>query len=88
MASGGNVISNPLQKEFEYYLSHQNEIVEKYDGKYVVIKDSIVVGVYDNELIAVAETRKSHELGTFLVQKVSPGDTEYSQTFHSRVVFS
>ena len=33
------------------------------------------------------ETEKSHKIGTFLVQKVSKGDTEYSQTFHSRVVF-
>ena len=80
-------MSSPLQKEFQYYLSHQNEMVEEYDGKYVVIKDSVVVGVYDDELTAVTETQKSHELGTFLVQKVSSGDAEYTQTFCSRVVF-
>ncbi len=81
-------MSSPLQEEFQYYLSHQNEMVEEYDGKYVVIKDGVVVGVYDDELTAVTETQKSHELGTFLVQKVSQGDSEYSQNFHSRVVFS
>ena len=81
-------MSSPLQKEFQYYLSHQNEMVEEYDGKYVVIKDGVVVGVYDDELTAVTETQKSHDLGTFLVQKVSQGDSEYSQNFHSRVVFS
>lgn len=80
-------MSSPLQREFEYYLAHQAELVEKYDGKYIVIKDGVVVGEYNNELTAVTETQKSHELGTFLVQKVSEGDSEYSQTFHSRVVF-
>ena len=81
-------MSSPLQEEFQYYLSHQEEIVAEYDGKYVVIKGGVVVGVYDDELTAVMETQKSHELGTFLVQKVSQGDSEYSQNFHSRVVFS
>ena len=81
-------MSSPLQKEFKYYLAHQSEMVEKHDGKFIVIKDCKVLGVYDNELTAIAETRKEHQLGTFLVQFVSPGDAAYSQTFHSRVVFS
>ena len=84
---GGAIMSSPLQREFEFYLSHQNELVEKYDGKYIVIKDGAVIGDYDDELTAVTVTQKLHELGTFLVQKVSEGDAEYSQTFHSRVGF-
>ncbi len=80
-------MSSPLQPEFEFYLSHQDEMVEKYDGKYIVIKNEAVLGAYDDELSAVTETQRSHELGTFLVQKVSSGDAEYSQTFHSRAVF-
>ena len=77
-----------LEKEFEYYLAHQAELVAKYDGKYVAIAGQAIVGAFDDELTAVTETQKSHELGTFLIQKVSEGDTEYSQTFHSRAVFS
>ena len=79
---------NQLEKEFAYYLDHQDEMVKKYDGKYIVIKDSKVLGDYDDELIAITETQKSHELGTFLVQLVSKGTSAYTQTFHSRVVFS
>ncbi len=81
-------MSSPLQREFEFYLSHQDELVEKYDGKYIVIKDGVVIGDYDDDLTAVTATQKLHELGTFLVQKVSEGDAEYSQIFHSRVGFS
>ena len=81
-------MSSPLQPEFEFYLAHQDELVKQYDGRYIAIKDQAVLAAYDSELIAVTETQKSHELGTFLVQKVSAGNSEYSQTFHSRAVFS
>ncbi len=80
--------TSSLQAAFDYYLDHQDEMVEKYDGKYIVIKDGDVLGVFDDQLTAVTETKKSHELGTFLVQKVSKGDAEYSQTFHTRAVFT
>jgi hypothetical protein len=81
-------MSTSLKKEFEYYIAHQDEMVEKYDGKFVVLKDGQVLGAYEDELAAINETKKTHELGTFLVQKVSKGTSAYSQTFHSRVVFS
>lgn len=80
-------MTNSLDKEFRYYIEHQDEMVEKYNGKIIVIKDGVVLGAFDDELAAVTETKISQELGTFLVQKVSPGDAAYSQTFHSRVVF-
>ena len=63
-------------------------MVEKYNGRVIVLKGGQVLGVYDTELDALTEIQRAHELGTFLVQKVSAGDTEYSQTFHSRVMFS
>ncbi len=81
-------MNNSLQQEFKFYIEHQDEMVKKYDGKFIVIKDGLVLGAFDDELTAVTETRKAHELGTFLVQRVSPGDAAYSQTFHSRVIFS
>ena len=81
-------MESPLKKQFQYYLDHQKELVEKHNGKFVVIKDEKVVGEYENELRAIAESQKQGlKVGTFLVQFVSPGDTAYKQTFHSRVVF-
>ena len=76
-----------LEKEFNYYLEHQEELVKKYNGKFLVIKDCNVIGAYDSELEAVEETAKEHELGTFLVQKCEPGSESYTQTYHSRVAF-
>jgi len=80
-------MGNILQQEFEFYLAHQDELVKKYDGKYIVLKGQKVIGVFDDELSAVTETQKSHELGTFLVQLAEPGNSAYSQTFHSRAAF-
>ncbi len=76
-----------LEKEFRFYIDHQEDMVEQYDGKVIVIKEGLVLGAYDDELTAVTETKKTHQLGTFLVQRVSPGDAAYTQTFHSRVAF-
>lgn len=78
----------PLVSDFRYYLEHQDEIVRKYNGKFVVIKNGSIIGAYDNEIQAVEEARKSHELGSFLVQHVTPGKDEYTEVFHSRVAFN
>ena len=76
-----------LERELNYYIDHQSELVDKYNGKYVVIINNEVVGIYDDEMTAINETKKEHVIGTFLVQKVEPGEDSYTQTFHSRVTF-
>ena len=77
-----------LEKEFDYYLKHQSELVREYNGKVLVIKDESVIGVYDTEESAYFESQKKHTIGTFLIQLCTPGEEAYSQTFHSRVTFS
>ena len=77
-----------LEKEFKYYLDNQTELVAKYDGKFIVIKDENVIGVYATEIEAYTESKKTHEVGTFLIQRCSPGVNDYTETFHSRVVFN
>ncbi|MFW6053020.1 MAG: hypothetical protein ACOC8I_03830 [Desulfosalsimonas sp.] len=77
-----------LKKEFNYYLNHQDEFVKNYNGKVIVIKDETVLGVYDNEKDAIETTKENHEMGTFFVQRCSPGEQHYSQTFRSRVHFN
>ena len=76
-----------LKSEFEWYLSNQKELVKKYDGKYLVIKGCKVVDVYDHEDVALFESEKKYELGSFLIQKCTQGNDAYTQSFNSRVVF-
>ena len=73
-------------REFQYFIAHQKELVQKHKDKFVVIKNCEVIGVYDNELEAITETQKVQELGTFLVQVCKPGKESYTQTYHSRVM--
>jgi len=78
--------NNILEKEFQYFLAHQKELVKQYIGKFIVIKNQEVIGVYTSETEAFTETQKNHELGTFLIQECKPGTDVYTQTFHSRVL--
>ena len=77
-----------LKKEFQYYLDHQAELAARFLGKVIVIKDGVVIGSYDTQLAAVTEVRKTHAMGSFLVQPVSLDNSGYTQTFHSRVSFN
>lgn len=70
------------KKDFEFYLQHKEEFLKQYAGLYIVIKDCQVLGAYKTPLEAVEETKKTHALGTFIVQHVTPlGD---QVTFRSR----
>ena len=76
-----------LEQELNYYIQHQDELVKKYEGKYLIIKDKQVVGVYDEEIDAYNDAKSKYEVGTFLIQPCMPGSESYTQTFHSRAVF-
>jgi len=77
-----------LEKDFQYYKDHQDELVKKYNGKFIVIKNQEVIGAYATELEAYNQTLIDHELGSFLIQYCSPGDESYTAIFHSRVIFN
>lgn len=76
-----------LEKEFEYYVNHQDELVKSYAGKFIVIKNEKVIGVYDSEIEAYTDMVKKEDVGTFLIQECQPGNESYTQTFRTRVVF-
>jgi hypothetical protein len=76
-----------LDKELQYYIDHQDEFVSQNQGKFLVIKNQELIGVFDSEIEAYTETVKNHELGTFLIQECQPGDSNYTQTFRTRVIF-
>lgn len=79
-------VTEGQKKSFEYFLSHQDELAEKYPGKFIVIKDEKVIAVYDDEATAVVETEKQYPLGTFIVQKCEHGPDSYTCVFHSRMI--
>ena len=84
MAAGGSPKTHTLDVEFDYYVANQEAFVKEYDGQVIVLKGCQVIGAYSTYEEAVRETRLHHALGTFLVQKVTPGREAYTATF-SRV---
>ena len=80
-------MKNQLDIEFKYFLSHQDELVQKYNGRFIVIVGESVIGDFNSETEAYIESSKTHKPGSFLIQHCLPGQIAYTQTFHSRVAF-
>ncbi len=74
-----------LEKEYEYYKKHKNELLTKYKDKFIVIVDEKIIGDYSSQEEALEGAVKEYELGTFLIQRVTDTDDETIQRFHSRV---
>jgi len=83
-----SIFESMLDKEFSYYLEHQNELLKKYNNRFVVIIGENVVGDHDSYEQALFQSSKKYELGTFLIQECTEGEEAYTQTFHSRVAFN
>jgi len=70
----------PLLEEFNFYLKNQEAFIPVYNGRVIVIKGKKVIGAYDDDLEAINKTIRIHPLGTFLVQRVSPGKADFTVT--------
>ena len=79
------VAMSELQKQFDYYVANQEALVEQYNGRWVVIVDQAVVRDFETEIAAYEFASNAYRPGTFMIQRVSPGQENYSQTFYSRV---
>ena len=76
-----------LEKEFKYYLDNQSHLIDQYSEKYIVIKGEKVVGVYDSDEEAYFDSIQKYKAGTFLIQYCEEGESSYTQSYHSRVLF-
>ncbi len=81
-------MKDDLEKEFQWYLDNQEKLVEKYNGKFIAIKNMVVIGSYIERQEAIQATLKDHARGTFIVQKCSPGKQDYTHAFRSKVAAS
>ena len=77
-----------LKKNFYYYIANQDELVSKYDGKYLVIKDNQVQGTYDAMADAFKFGKEVFGMGNFIIQKCGAGKENYTATIHSPIIFA
>lgn len=72
-------MSEILKEQFHYYLQNQQTFVDEYNGRVIGLKDNQVIGSFASHGDAIRQLRKAgYELGTFLLQRVSPGAEAYT----------
>lgn len=71
-----------FESELTFFIANQQDLVEKYNGKALVIRKDELVGVYDTVLEAYLEAHKKFELGTFMIQPCAPGPEAYTVTIN------
>ncbi|MDR2732389.1 MAG: hypothetical protein LBB36_04135 [Fibromonadaceae bacterium] len=68
----------PLDREYNYFISNQNELVRRYNKKILVIRENSVVGSYKTFEKAYNDAVKKYPLGTFLIQECVAGEKAYT----------
>jgi hypothetical protein len=68
-----------LERETAFFEAHETELREKYLGKRVVIYQDRIIGVYDSDMEALEETRKTITPGSFMIKYIpeDPEETNY-----------
>ncbi|MEK7255978.1 MAG: hypothetical protein AAB316_14600, partial [Bacteroidota bacterium] len=55
-----------------WYKEHEQELLQRYYGRYIVIKDEQVIADYADKVEGWYETIKTHKQGTFIVHYCGP----------------
>lgn len=69
-----------FEQELQFFIRNQNELVSKYGGKTLIIKQDKVIGAYDSVLEAYLFGQKTYEPGTYMIQECRPGEDAYTVT--------
>lgn len=70
---------NDLKKNLEYYIANQDNLVNKFNGRTILIYGQQVVGDYDDLMEGYfAAQSKGYEAGSFSLIKCSPGEDGFS----------
>ena len=59
-----------FEAENKFYQENRDALREKYLGKRVVIVKDQILGIYDSDSEAIAETSKTMELGTYCIKYI------------------
>lgn len=70
---------------FDFYLANQSRFVASYDGKFIVLHENAVGGAFDSSGDAYDFAMLNYLPGTFLIQKCSQGDRDYTVRLFSRI---
>jgi hypothetical protein len=69
-----------FERELNFFIENQADLVARYNGKVLVLHEGAVVDAYSTPLEAYLEAKKRFELGTFMIQRCVPGPEAYTVT--------
>jgi hypothetical protein len=69
--------------DFHWYLDNQNDLVERYNGKTLVIRNRTVIGGYADEKEALRQALKHFRMGEFIVQLCTLGPDAYTEHIYT-----
>lgn len=72
-----------LKKNLDWYITNQQELSAKYDGKVLLIVDQKLIAAFDSMGDAYTAALKTYALGSFTLQPCSPGPDSYTLTLYS-----
>ena len=76
-----------LQIEYDFFNRNQQDLLQKYLNKYIVIIGEDVKGNFDDELEAYIYGCQNFGVGTFMLKHCIPFQNQILQTFNNRVIF-
>ena len=72
-----------FDKELQFFIAHQDELVAKHQGKVLVLRGESVEGAYESALAAYVAAAERFKAGTFMLQPCEPGPRAYTVTISS-----
>lgn len=75
-------------KNYDFFVKNFEDLYQKYKDKFIVIKEEVVIGVYDTFDDAYNSSIKVAELGTFLIQQCSKAENTVGNFYSNNVVFA
>ncbi len=76
-----------FEKESNFFIANQEQLVHDHAGKVLVLRGEEVVGVYDDALQAYLDAVKKYKPGTFMIQPCIAGSDAYTVTITSHELF-
>lgn len=71
------------KEDFDYFIEHYQELYDKYGHKFIAIKNSKILGIFDTEPEAITEISKEYPIGTFIVQECNGDESGYTNYISS-----
>lgn len=65
-------MTQPLQEELKVFKQLENELKASHPGKYVLIKDTKMIGTYNNQSEAISEAYKRFGNVPFFIKQIAP----------------